>query len=117
MAIAKVRSDFLGQCPAKKYPSPEKRTISNQSQVEVIGSNLGTTKEPQSLIDTQSRHVSKVLQFEVQAALLSMCKLWRWRSVVSTSIVPSGNFAELIRTVTCMVLKANDRRTSSPLPR
>ncbi|GFV12742.1 uncharacterized protein TNCV_1367121 [Trichonephila clavipes] len=31
-------------------------------------------------------------------------KLWRWRSVVSPSIVPLGNFAELIRTVTCMVL-------------
>ncbi|GFT30250.1 hypothetical protein TNCV_3467051 [Trichonephila clavipes] len=37
--------------------------------------------------------------------------------VVSPSIVPSGNFAELNRTVTCMVLKTNDRRTSSPLPR
>ncbi|GFU69863.1 hypothetical protein TNCV_112821 [Trichonephila clavipes] len=34
--------------------------------------------------------------------------------VVSPSIVPSGNFSELNRTVTCMVLKANDRRTSSP---
>ncbi|GFT28130.1 hypothetical protein TNCV_645111 [Trichonephila clavipes] len=34
--------------------------------------------------------------------------------VVSPSIVPSGNFAELNRTITCMVLKANDRRTSSP---
>ncbi|GFV29254.1 uncharacterized protein TNCV_4602861 [Trichonephila clavipes] len=34
--------------------------------------------------------------------------------VVSPSIVPSGNFAELNRTVTCMVLDANDRRTSSP---
>ncbi|GFU82724.1 hypothetical protein TNCV_265211 [Trichonephila clavipes] len=44
----------------------------------------------------------------------SMQKLWRWRWVVSPSIVPSGNFAELNRTVTCMVLKANDRRTSSP---
>ncbi|GFT96269.1 hypothetical protein TNCV_3907071 [Trichonephila clavipes] len=33
--------------------------------------------------------------------------------IVSPSIVPSGNFAELNRTVTCMVLKANDRRTSS----
>ncbi|GFY11971.1 hypothetical protein TNCV_4974711 [Trichonephila clavipes] len=34
------------------------------------------------------------------------------------SIVPLGNFAELICTATCMVLKAkaNDRRTSSPLP-
>ncbi|GFS66418.1 hypothetical protein TNCV_3856721 [Trichonephila clavipes] len=34
---------------------------------------------------------------------------------VSPSIVPSGNFAELNRSVTCMtcmVLKANDRRTS-----
>ncbi|GFV30147.1 hypothetical protein TNCV_96241 [Trichonephila clavipes] len=49
----------------------------------------------------------------------SMSKLWRWRYVVSPSIVPSENFAELIRTVTCMVIKANgnDRRTSSPLPR
>ncbi|GFX22666.1 SAM and SH3 domain-containing protein 1 [Trichonephila clavipes] len=37
--------------------------------------------------------------------------------VVSPSIVPSENFAELIRTITRMVLKANDRRTSSPLPR
>ncbi|GFX21877.1 hypothetical protein TNCV_2311551 [Trichonephila clavipes] len=34
--------------------------------------------------------------------------------VVSPSIVLSGNFAELNRTVTCMVLKANDRRTSCP---
>ncbi|GFX14149.1 hypothetical protein TNCV_1766431 [Trichonephila clavipes] len=34
--------------------------------------------------------------------------------VVSPSIVPSGNFAELNRTVTCRVLKANDRRTSCP---
>ncbi|GFU51841.1 hypothetical protein TNCV_3733541 [Trichonephila clavipes] len=34
---------------------------------------------------------------------------------VSPSIVSSGNFAELIRTVTCMV--ANDRRTSNPLSR
>ncbi|GFX53362.1 transposable element Tcb2 transposase [Trichonephila clavipes] len=34
--------------------------------------------------------------------------------VVSPSVVPSGNFAELNRTVTCMVLKANDRRTSCP---
>ncbi|GFS66078.1 hypothetical protein TNCV_2510721 [Trichonephila clavipes] len=44
----------------------------------------------------------------------SMQKLWRRRQVVSPSIVPSGNFAELNRTVTCMVLKANDRRTSCP---
>ncbi|GFV30143.1 hypothetical protein TNCV_96201 [Trichonephila clavipes] len=34
--------------------------------------------------------------------------------VVSPSIVPSGNFAELNRTVTCRVLKANDRCTSCP---
>ncbi|GFY35070.1 hypothetical protein TNCV_5044451 [Trichonephila clavipes] len=34
--------------------------------------------------------------------------------VVSPSIVPSGNFAELNRTVTCRVFKANDRRTSCP---
>ncbi|GFW20134.1 hypothetical protein TNCV_2320751 [Trichonephila clavipes] len=34
--------------------------------------------------------------------------------VVSPSIVPSRNFAELNRTVTCMMLKANDRRTSCP---
>ncbi|GFU44884.1 hypothetical protein TNCV_4234201 [Trichonephila clavipes] len=34
--------------------------------------------------------------------------------VVSPSIVHSGNFTELNRTVTCKVLKANDRRTSCP---
>ncbi|GFW61580.1 hypothetical protein TNCV_348281 [Trichonephila clavipes] len=34
--------------------------------------------------------------------------------VVLPSIVLSGNFAELNRTVTCMVLKANNRRTSCP---
>ncbi|GFW48206.1 uncharacterized protein TNCV_2382901 [Trichonephila clavipes] len=34
--------------------------------------------------------------------------------VMSPSIVPSGNFADLNRTVTCMVLKAKDRRTSCP---
>ncbi|GFW73280.1 hypothetical protein TNCV_2799441 [Trichonephila clavipes] len=34
--------------------------------------------------------------------------------VVSPSIVPSGNFTKLNRTVTCMVLKANYRRTSCP---
>ncbi|GFV61188.1 hypothetical protein TNCV_856581 [Trichonephila clavipes] len=34
--------------------------------------------------------------------------------VVSPSIVPTGNFSELNRTVTCMVLKANDRHTSCP---
>ncbi|GFV73794.1 hypothetical protein TNCV_2314891 [Trichonephila clavipes] len=41
------------------------------------------------------------------------CSLNQW--VVSPSIVSSGNFAELNRSVTCMVLKANDRRTSRPL--
>ncbi|GFS99366.1 hypothetical protein TNCV_1601711 [Trichonephila clavipes] len=34
--------------------------------------------------------------------------------VVLPSIVHSGNFDELKRTVTCMVLKANDRRTFCP---
>ncbi|GFX94438.1 hypothetical protein TNCV_4294801 [Trichonephila clavipes] len=38
----------------------------------------------------------------------------RWCRHLSS---PSGNFDELNRTVTCMVLKTNDRRTSSPLPR
>ncbi|GFY00531.1 hypothetical protein TNCV_2139281 [Trichonephila clavipes] len=63
-----------------------------------------------------------------------MPKLWRWRSVVSPStanlsnlshrlwqhsFLPFGNFTELNRTVTCMMLKAkaNDRRTSRQLPR
>ncbi|GFV71259.1 transposable element Tcb1 transposase [Trichonephila clavipes] len=35
----------------------------------------------------------------------SMPKLWRWRSAVSSSIVSSGNFAEIIRTVTSVVFK------------
>ncbi|GFV39111.1 hypothetical protein TNCV_106871 [Trichonephila clavipes] len=46
--------------------------------------------------------------------LVYLQKLWRWRYVVSPSIVPSENFAELNRTVTCVVLKANDRCTSCP---
>ncbi|GFV83993.1 hypothetical protein TNCV_1479951 [Trichonephila clavipes] len=39
--------------------------------------------------------------------------------LVSLETSLAGNFTELNRTVTCMVLKAkaNDRRTSSPLPR
>ncbi|GFU70349.1 hypothetical protein TNCV_2106881 [Trichonephila clavipes] len=36
-------------------------------------------------------------------SLNPMAKLWWWRLVVSPSFVPSGNFAELIRTVTCTV--------------
>ncbi|GFX00213.1 hypothetical protein TNCV_297021 [Trichonephila clavipes] len=53
----------------------------------------------------------------------SMPKFWTWRSVVLTSTVkiyrPFGDFTELNRTVTCIMLKgkANDKRTSSPLPR
>ncbi|GFV68365.1 hypothetical protein TNCV_2539681, partial [Trichonephila clavipes] len=53
----------------------------------------------------------------------SMPKLWRWRQMVAPSIVMFYrfflNFTELNRTVICMVLKAmaNDRRTSSRLPR
>ncbi|GFT42072.1 hypothetical protein TNCV_1668651 [Trichonephila clavipes] len=37
--------------------------------------------------------------------------------MVPPSIVPSGNFSEPNRTAICMVLKANDRRTSSSMPR
>ncbi|GFX75347.1 hypothetical protein TNCV_3043691 [Trichonephila clavipes] len=54
---------------------------------------------------------------EVYFKLSSMPKLWRWKSVVSPSIVPSGNFAELIRTVTSevrvvdsLVVRASDSR-------
>ncbi|GFW22198.1 hypothetical protein TNCV_1429521 [Trichonephila clavipes] len=61
-------------------------------------------------------HERKELE-NISLPFSSMQKLWRGRYVVSPSIVPSGNFTELNRTVTCMVLKANDRRTSSPLPR
>ncbi|GFV15705.1 hypothetical protein TNCV_986881 [Trichonephila clavipes] len=39
-----------------------------------------------------------------------MSKLWRWRKVVSPSIVPSGNFAELIRTVTLHGAEGADQR-------
>ncbi|GFV34125.1 hypothetical protein TNCV_3630901 [Trichonephila clavipes] len=47
--------------------------------------------------------------------LVSMQKLWRRRGGVAI-YRPFGIFAELNRTVTCMVLKANDRSTSSPMP-
>ncbi|GFW35472.1 hypothetical protein TNCV_3071001 [Trichonephila clavipes] len=63
-------------------------------------------------------HESRGLE-NISLPFSSMPKFWRWRTVVSPSIVPSGNFSEPIRTVTCMVLKtkANDKRTSSFLPR
>ncbi|GFV68962.1 hypothetical protein TNCV_3988791 [Trichonephila clavipes] len=48
---------------------------------------------------------------EVEIEVVSQ-KLWRWR--YESSIVPSGVSQSLNRTVTCMVLKANDRRTSCP---
>ncbi|GFT75833.1 hypothetical protein TNCV_851351 [Trichonephila clavipes] len=49
----------------------------------------------------------------------SMPKLWRWKIGGAAIYRPFGNFSELNRTFTHMVLgaKANDRRTSSPLPR
>ncbi|GFV09802.1 hypothetical protein TNCV_2598571 [Trichonephila clavipes] len=74
----------------------------SDSRPEGLGSMPDATKFPPSTHGVRAR---------------SIPKLWRWRSLLSPSIVPSGNFADLIRTVTCMVLKANDRRTSSPLPR
>ncbi|GFU23970.1 hypothetical protein TNCV_3332011 [Trichonephila clavipes] len=54
----------------------------------------------QKFIETRKNLHSEIAEVEIE--------------VVSPSIVPSGNFAELNRTVTCMVLKANDRRTSCP---
>ncbi|GFX06833.1 uncharacterized protein TNCV_1201501 [Trichonephila clavipes] len=56
------------------------------------------------------RHSTKVFKITSLHAEIVEVEI----EVVSPSIVPSGNFAELNRTVTCMVLKANDRRTSCP---
>ncbi|GFX34808.1 hypothetical protein TNCV_2327481 [Trichonephila clavipes] len=54
-----------------------------------------------------SRHLTVVQNLHAEIVEVEI-------EVVSPSIVPSRNFAELNRTVTCMVLKANDRRTSCP---
>ncbi|GFV87080.1 transposable element Tcb1 transposase [Trichonephila clavipes] len=55
------------------------------------------------------RHNYQCLEYNLHAEVVEV-----EIEIVSPSIVPSGNFAELNRTVTCMVLKANDRRTSCP---
>ncbi|GFV16109.1 hypothetical protein TNCV_3378731 [Trichonephila clavipes] len=99
----------------------------SDSRPEGLGSMPNATKYPPSTHGVRARWISgsDVLWAESRAQGLenislpfsSMQKLWSWRQVVSPSIVPLGNFAELNRTVTCIVLKANDRRTSSPLPR
>ncbi|GFV26896.1 hypothetical protein TNCV_2615221 [Trichonephila clavipes] len=41
-------------------------------------------------------------QENISLPFSSMPKLRRWRQVVSLSVIPSGNFTELILTVTCM---------------
>ncbi|GFY00166.1 hypothetical protein TNCV_2835231 [Trichonephila clavipes] len=58
----------------------------------------------------QAKEMSKEIEKDVLHAEIVEVEI----EVVSPSIVPSGNFAELNRTVTGMVLKTNDRRTSSP---
>ncbi|GFV13320.1 uncharacterized protein TNCV_3656401 [Trichonephila clavipes] len=45
------------------------------------------------------------------------CRNWGGGDRWCCHLFSFGNFAEINCTVTCMVLKANDRRTSRPLPR
>ncbi|GFW50551.1 hypothetical protein TNCV_2888541 [Trichonephila clavipes] len=70
----------------------------SDSRPESLGSMPDATKYPQS---THGFH-GKIVEVEIGGVAIYR---------------PFGNFTELNRTVTCMVLKANDRRTSSPLPR
>ncbi|GFY30459.1 transposable element Tcb1 transposase [Trichonephila clavipes] len=65
----------------------------SDSRPEGLGSMPDATKHPPSLN-------AEIVEVEIE--------------VVSPSIVHSENFTKLNRTVTCMVLKTNDRRTSSP---
>ncbi|GFV85880.1 hypothetical protein TNCV_1421851 [Trichonephila clavipes] len=69
--------------------------------------------EPSTAEDRSSTGVMFVKSVEAPTS-----SLWCDVEVVSPSIIPSGNFAELTSSVSCMVLKAkaNDRRSSSPLP-
>ncbi|GFV76904.1 hypothetical protein TNCV_689741 [Trichonephila clavipes] len=71
----------------------------SDSRPEVLGSMPDATKYPPSTHGFNA----EIVELELGG--------------VAIYIVPLGNFAELNRTVTCMVLKANDRRTSSPLSR
>ncbi|GFU98680.1 hypothetical protein TNCV_1765041 [Trichonephila clavipes] len=54
--------------------------------------------------------LSRIMKWEEKNSLAENVEI----EVVSPSIVPSGDSPSLNRTVTCMVLKANDRRTSYP---
>ncbi|GFW60146.1 hypothetical protein TNCV_1389591 [Trichonephila clavipes] len=69
----------------------------SDSRLEGLGSMPDATKHPPC---THTDLLAEIVEVEID--------------VVSSSIVPSGNFAELNRTVTCLVLKANDRCTSCP---
>ncbi|GFW90971.1 hypothetical protein TNCV_1758451 [Trichonephila clavipes] len=70
----------------------------SDSRQEGLDSMPDPTKYPPS---TQGFHAEIV---EVEIGGVTICSSF-------------GEFRELNRTFTCMVLKANDRRTSRPLPR
>ncbi|GFV04178.1 hypothetical protein TNCV_917991 [Trichonephila clavipes] len=76
----------------------------SDSRPEGLGSMPDATKHPPGTHGVRAREISSLHAEIVEVEI----------EVVSPSIVPSGNFAELNRTVTCMVLKTNDRRTSCP---
>ncbi|GFS71837.1 hypothetical protein TNCV_3715121 [Trichonephila clavipes] len=72
-----------------------------------------TTKDPpcRGKMHVKSVESSNVLLLECFHAEIVEVEI----EVASPSMVPSRNFAELNRTLTCMALKTNDRRTSNPM--
>ncbi|GFV33092.1 hypothetical protein TNCV_705051 [Trichonephila clavipes] len=70
----------------------------SDSRLEGLGSVPDATKHPRS---THEFH-AKIVEVDIGGVAIFR---------------PFGDFSELNRTVTCMVAKANDRRTSSHLPR
>ncbi|GFX98855.1 hypothetical protein TNCV_1504311 [Trichonephila clavipes] len=93
------------------------------SRPEGLGSMPDATKYPPSTHGARARPKVSWNESRVQGTGEYFPPLQLHANIVEAEIGgvaiyrPFGNFSELNRTVTCMVLKANDRRTSSPLPR
>ncbi|GFV73654.1 transposable element Tcb1 transposase [Trichonephila clavipes] len=94
---------------------------------DMLGRRIAARQPPPTCLPELRRALlvewCNIPQDKIDNLILSMPRRFPCRNcemeieVVSPPIVSSGNFTELNRTVTCMVLKTNDRRTSSPLPR
>ncbi|GFW55487.1 hypothetical protein TNCV_118711 [Trichonephila clavipes] len=114
MSVHKVTPIWMTQQPmeiiVKSLPEPDEIGTLTEEVVDLA--KQGDSDNVQELLDTHNQELAtdKLIEMHHLHAEIVEVEI----EVVSPSIVPSGNFAELNRTVTCMVLKTNDRHTSCP---